>query len=141
MALITVCNAVVTRPICIVVDIFATVEVEDKKTGRPAKFLCINGEDAKLAGGTPKVLSVDTILKTVISILLTILTGISSWLLITVWDHSKLIVKNEARIDALDKNAAQMLKLLSEINDRQSLLLQGQARMDADLKHIKENRK
>lgn len=88
-----------------------------------------------------KVLAVDSVLKGLAAILLTITTSVSAWLLVTVIQYGDRITKNETKIESYDKNNMTILRHLQDISSKQSQILQNQARFDTEIKFLKKEPK
>ena len=117
------------------------ISVTDERSGNPATLICLEGHERDKLASTeeaPKVLSVDAVLKTVVAILLTVLTGISSWLLVTVVSHSSRIVRNEIMIKNNSTDNKEMIDLLRKISVQQNTMMQTQVRMNTEIQNIKE---
>lgn len=97
---------------------------------------------------TPKVISVDNLLKSTFAILQIIVIGLQGWMITRVLEHSDRVTKLEIRQESSIERTAEVMGSLREILTKQGKLLEEFSvvksdidRMKADLKSLQEKPK
>lgn len=119
-----------------------TRKVEDRLTGRKYGLICVDKkwEKENLPEGnqTPKVLSVDAVLKATLAVLQIILIGLITWVLTTIVSHDARLTRNETVIEQWRLRDAELIQMLREMNEKQQTMINNQVSVQTDLVHLKE---
>lgn len=118
------------------------------KTGVQVIFTSPKRTSNALNNETPKVISVDNLLKSTFAILQIIVIGLQGWMITRVLEHSDRVTKLEIRQESSIERTAEVLGSLREILIKQGKLLEEFGvvkndidRMKADLKILQEKHK
>lgn len=122
---------------------FESTRAVDERSNKEVQVFLTSAkqEQSLLDRGTPKVVSIDNLLKSTFAILQIIVIGLQGWMLTKILEHGDRVTKLEMRQESAIERTAEVMSSLREILTKQSKLLEDFGVMKSDIDRMKADLK